>query len=815
VAEEAVGQPDEPLAGLAAGATLAGYRLEERVGAGGMAVVFRAREEQLGRLVALKIAVPALAADIDVRERFIRESRAVAAVDHPHIVPVYAAGEAQGMLYIAMRFVAGGDLRTVLDREGLLPPARAAAFISPVASALDAAHKAGLVHRDVKPANILVDSSPGRPDHAMLSDFGASKWTVSSVNLTGTGHFIGTPGYAAPEQLSGLPADARTDQYALACVAFELLTGQLAFGGEHPWAVLNAHMTKPPPSAAALRPGLPPAVDAILGRALAKQPAQRFGSCGDFADALRDVFGLPPYAGSDAGYQPTQHVPSGAGAPPAAGVVVGVTQTVGPVAGKAPARVGAPTAPSAPTPPSAQPRPPAQSGAPGSLGPPATSKPPAQSGPPRLAELPIARKSRMPVIVAALAGVTAVVAVAFLLTTHVLSGLGGSPGTASTGRGTQSASTGHPTTGSTATGSTATGSPATAPGGTATGGTAGVAAPGTIPSVAVIGGQDVDAVTGPGGTLTMSWADPGSTVWHSEPVAGPGAALSAPAIATVEKYTEIAVEGPGHSLWLYRAVSGSSSWSGTRISGAVAYSAPSAAGGQFSGGYQDHIAVQGPDNSLLFYMLDGTSVAYSTRLAGPHSAFSVPSSSVFVDEDDLVAVEGPDNSLNMYDGSQLAANGGPPWSTWNVAGPGTTYSAPSVAAPGGFITIGAEGPDHSLRMYWGDEGREPSVNWTFGSVAPAGTTYSAPAVMENGDWGAGQNPAGPNWLGVAWMGQGNSLRFSWTTTDQGPFTWSPATVAGSGTTYSLPSIAADGSSAVISAVGPDGRVVSRQASTAG
>ncbi|HJZ00263.1 MAG TPA: serine/threonine-protein kinase, partial [Streptosporangiaceae bacterium] len=183
-------QADVILARLDGGSRLAGYRLEERIGAGGMAVVFRARDMRLDRTVALKVLIPALAMDGDFRERFLRESRAAAAVDDPHIIPVYEAGEADGVLFIAMRFVAGGDLRTVIRREGPLPAHRAASFISPVASALDAAHAAGLVHRDVKPANILVDTRPGRPDHVYLSDFGLSKDALASVGLTGAGHFL-------------------------------------------------------------------------------------------------------------------------------------------------------------------------------------------------------------------------------------------------------------------------------------------------------------------------------------------------------------------------------------------------------------------------------------------------------------------------------------------------------------------------------------------------------------------------------------------------------------------------------------------------
>jgi tRNA A-37 threonylcarbamoyl transferase component Bud32 len=280
------------LAGFRPGSVLAGYRLEAQVGAGGMAAVFRARDERLGRLVALKILTPALAADRDFRRRFIAESRAAALVDDPHIIPVYEAGEADGVLFIAMRFVGGGDLRDVLDREGPLPPRRAAGFLSPVALALDAAHGAGLVHRDVKPANILVDSRPGRPDHVYLSDFGVSKGAMPSVSLTSPGQFLGTPHYSAPEQIQGQAVDGRTDQYALACVAYQLLTGQVPFERDQGMSVLLAHLSEPPPS---LGHGPPGAADQVLARALAKVPEKRFGSCREFAEALRNALGVAPY----------------------------------------------------------------------------------------------------------------------------------------------------------------------------------------------------------------------------------------------------------------------------------------------------------------------------------------------------------------------------------------------------------------------------------------------------------------------------------------------------------------------------------------
>jgi serine/threonine-protein kinase len=299
------------LAGFQPGSLVAGYRLESQVGAGGMAVVFRARDERLGRLVALKILAPELASDQEFRRRFIAESRAAAAVDDPHIIPVYEAGEASGALFIAMRFVKGGDLRRIVDREGALLPGRAVAFVSPVASALDAAHGAGLVHRDVKPANILVDARTGRPDHVYLSDFGVAKGALSSVWRTAAGQFLGTVGYSAPEQFKGLPVDGRTDQYALACVTYQLLTGALPFERDQGVAaVMFAHLSEPPPS---LGGGLPAAADQVLARALAKVPEKRYESCGDFADALRQAFGLAPYVSGASASAAASPPPWGAG----------------------------------------------------------------------------------------------------------------------------------------------------------------------------------------------------------------------------------------------------------------------------------------------------------------------------------------------------------------------------------------------------------------------------------------------------------------------------------------------------------------------
>ena len=236
------------MARLVPGSQLAGYVIEEQVGAGGMAVVFRARDQVLGRLAALKVLSPALAADQGFRVRFLRESQAVASVEEPHIIPVYGAGEADGVLYIATKFVSGGDLADVLQRAGgALEPARVAAFIEQVAAALDAAHAAGLVHRDVKPGNVLVDVVPGRGEHAYLSDFGLSKPAMAATGLTATGTFLGTPDYAAPEQIRAQPVDGRGDQYSLAFMAFALLTGNLPFHRQETMATLFAHLNDPVP----------------------------------------------------------------------------------------------------------------------------------------------------------------------------------------------------------------------------------------------------------------------------------------------------------------------------------------------------------------------------------------------------------------------------------------------------------------------------------------------------------------------------------------------------------------------------------------
>jgi serine/threonine protein kinase/DNA-binding beta-propeller fold protein YncE len=300
------GSPVVP-GGFAPGSRIAGYLLEEQIGQGGMAVVFRAHDERLDRTVALKILAPALASDEAFRQRFMRESRAAAAVDDPHIIPVFEAGEASGVLFIAMRWVRGGDVKSLVGQFGPMAPARVADILSQVASALDAAHTRGLVHRDVKPANMLLDASPGsgRPDHVYLSDFGLSKGSLQTSGLTGTGTFLGTLDYISPEQIEGKPVDGRADEYALACAAFELLTGAPPFQRDEAMATMYAQLSEPPPALSSRRRGLPETADEVFVKALAKAPADRYGSCREFAEALRVAFGLRPFDSGPGG------VPSG------------------------------------------------------------------------------------------------------------------------------------------------------------------------------------------------------------------------------------------------------------------------------------------------------------------------------------------------------------------------------------------------------------------------------------------------------------------------------------------------------------------------
>jgi serine/threonine protein kinase len=267
---------------------LAGYQLGECIGQGDVAVVRLARDERLDRKVAVKILAPELAGDAAFRARFLSESRAAAAIGHPHIVPVYEAGDADGILYVAMRYVGGGDARSPLSRPGRLPLAWAWSVIAQTASALDAAHGHGLIHRDVKPANILLDTG----SHVYLSDFGMGR-DLSPGEIIAAGH-AGALDYLAPEQIQGRVVDGRTDLYSLACTGFELLCGTPPFGPDQGLTLMYAQLYASPPAASARRPDLPAAVDLVLATALAKNPAGRYATCGQFAEELRTALGLLP-----------------------------------------------------------------------------------------------------------------------------------------------------------------------------------------------------------------------------------------------------------------------------------------------------------------------------------------------------------------------------------------------------------------------------------------------------------------------------------------------------------------------------------------
>ncbi|GAA2771053.1 protein kinase domain-containing protein [Streptomyces showdoensis] len=271
------------------GKRIAGYRVEEEIGRGGMAVVYRAHDLNLDRTVALKLLAPELARDDTFRRRFAHESRVAASIDHPHIVPVFEASETEGMLYIAMRYVPGQDLRALEDREGALDPVTTGRIAIQVASALDAAHAHDLVHRDVKPGNILVAEGTDRdhPEHVYLTDFGLTKKSLSLTGFTTVGQFVGTLDYVAPEQISGKPVDGRCDVYSLGCVVFEMLTGVVPFRRDDDIAVLWAQQYDPPPPLSEVRAGLPDAADTVLGKALAKAPEERYGTCLEFVMELR------------------------------------------------------------------------------------------------------------------------------------------------------------------------------------------------------------------------------------------------------------------------------------------------------------------------------------------------------------------------------------------------------------------------------------------------------------------------------------------------------------------------------------------------
>src|SRR4051812_21250319 len=342
------------------GTEIAGYRIEERIGRGGMGVVYRAQHMNLQRRAAIKIIAPEFADTKGFRSRFIREARIAAALQHPNIVTVYDAGQSGETLYIAMQYIRGSDLGAILREEGRLRPYRAIDVCRQVASALDAAHGMALIHRDVKPGNVLIE---GR--RAYLTDFGLTKRAGDEkTNLTQAGELVGTIHYIAPEQIEGGHVDARTDVYSLACLLFHCLVGDIPFSRDTDVAVIYAHLSEAPPRLSAVRPELPAGLDAVIAKGLDKSPDRRFQSCSDLMSAARVVLdaagpladslsgrGVP--AGGDAPDGATAGGPPGpARGPPAAGPPAGgparvllaggghPTRAVGPGAGGGPREGG-------------------------------------------------------------------------------------------------------------------------------------------------------------------------------------------------------------------------------------------------------------------------------------------------------------------------------------------------------------------------------------------------------------------------------------------------------------------------------------------
>jgi hypothetical protein len=272
--------PDRVAPGL--GDRFGVYTIESLLGRGGMGTVYLAMHERLRRKVALKLIAAELAEDDDFRARFLRESQLAASLDHPNVIPIYDANEIDGVLYLAMRYVDGPSLRDRIRDLGRLSPEETLRIAQQIGGALDAAHARGLVHRDVKPANILLAEAGG---HAYLCDFGLAKRT-SSRGTTRTGSFLGSVDYCAPEQIQGQAVEGRTDVYALGCVLYHCLTGQPPYARDTEFAVLRAHLEDPPPRVSATRPELPARLDPVLAKAMAKPPDDRYATAGALAAAF-------------------------------------------------------------------------------------------------------------------------------------------------------------------------------------------------------------------------------------------------------------------------------------------------------------------------------------------------------------------------------------------------------------------------------------------------------------------------------------------------------------------------------------------------
>ncbi len=276
------------------GDEFAGYRVRSVLGRGGMSVVYQAENLRLSSVIALKVLAPELASDDVFRARFLEESRIAASLNHPNVIPIYDMGSHDELLYIAMRYVSGTDMRQMIKKRGRILPATALFLVGQAARALDAAHRRGLVHRDVKPGNLLIErgSDDGDPDHVYLADFGITKHAMSRSGLTSTGQFLGTIDYVAPEQIRGTSVLGLADQYSLGCVLYECLTGRVPFEKDLDAAIIWAHVEETPTMPTVLRPELPPEIDEVFGRVLAKRPDERYGSCREFVEAARMAMGI-------------------------------------------------------------------------------------------------------------------------------------------------------------------------------------------------------------------------------------------------------------------------------------------------------------------------------------------------------------------------------------------------------------------------------------------------------------------------------------------------------------------------------------------
>jgi Protein kinase domain len=398
---------------LSIGTEIAAHRIDAVAGVGGMGVVYKATDLALNRVVALKIIAETLAQDEEFRARFKQESELAASLDHPNVLPIYTAGEADGLLYITMRYVEGSDLRQTITLEGALPPATAVRIVSQVGSALDAAHKRGLVHRDVKPANVLLAGDKGR-EHAYLTDFGLTKEVASQEGLTKTGMIVGTMDYIAPEQLQGTAVDARADVYALGCVFYEALTGRVPFRRDTDVARMWAHMNEEPPPPSTITAGISPDLDEVVRRGMAKDPDERFPSAGDLGRAaVAAASGRRKTV--DQGIVATGAAAPGGPATAASGAVAPPTWAAPPPLPTAAGAPPLPTAAGAPPPP-----------------PPPVSAPPYSPpyGTPAPGSRPAAKSNRTPVLIGVGAAIALLVVIAVVV---VIAGSGGGGGSGAVG----------------------------------------------------------------------------------------------------------------------------------------------------------------------------------------------------------------------------------------------------------------------------------------------------------------------------------------------------------------------------------------------